>query len=111
MDAIPQPPPTPPSGGPRTGIEVTTKFRFLQWILYLVTPTVVIDGRQYRQKWGTYFFDLAPGRHQLEVYFRYLFSSRAGANSVNFDLASGQARRFLYRAPWIVFMKGEIKEQ
>ena len=103
--------PVPPRGDLiQTGVEVTAKIAFMQWILLFVKPTIDLDGITSQQKWGTYFFELAPGRHRLEVSFPYLTSRRAGANSVEFDLAAGQIRRFLYRSPWLVFLKGPLKE-
>jgi len=111
MEDTPSAPPPPPRADQaKTGAEVTTKIGFGQWILLFVKPTIEIDGTAFRQKWGTYFFDLAPGRHRFEASFAYLTSSRAGANSVEFDLAPGQIRRFQYRSPWLVFLKGPIKE-
>ena len=104
------PPPSSPSGGPRTGVEVTTGFIWIALILFLVKPAIEIDGVVSRGKWGTSYFELATGRHTVTVYFPYLLWRRAGANSITFDLASGQVRRIQYRAPWLMFLKGPIKE-
>lgn len=102
------PPPPPPTSG--TGVEVTAKFFFFAFILFFITPNIEVDGTLYRRKWGTHFFELAPGHHRVEVSFPYLFRKRTGANSLEFDLTPGQVRRIRYRAPLIVFMKGRITE-
>jgi hypothetical protein len=91
-------------------VEVTARFMFMSWILFFIKPSIEVDGAAYRRKWGTYFFDLAPGRHRVEVSFPYLFGRKTGANSVEFDLSPGQTRRIRYRAPLILLMKGRIAE-
>ncbi len=111
MEVQPPLPPRPGSStGSRTGLEITAKFTFLQWLLYFFNPTIVIDGSPHVVKWGTHFFELAPGRHQVEVFFRYLFFSRADNSSIDMDLAEGQVRRLRYRPPWLVFLKGRLRE-
>jgi hypothetical protein len=104
-DSVPPPPP-----GFQAGVEVTARFFFLAWILYFIKPTIEVDGTAYRRKWGTYAFDLAPGHHRVRVSFPYIYRKDMGANEIEFDLAPGQVRKVVYRAPYIVFMKGSIKE-
>jgi hypothetical protein len=106
---MPATPGAPAPAGARTGLEITTKFFFLAFLLYFFSPTIVIDGTPYKVKWGTAFFDLQPGRHHVEIFFRYLFMN-AGKGAVDVDLAPGQVRRFTYRAPWLVFLAGKITE-
>jgi hypothetical protein len=114
MDTTPAPPqPAAPGAtvaqGARTGLEVTTRFFPLAFLLYFFKPTIVIDGTPTRVKWGTVFFDLQPGRHHVEIFFRYIFMD-AGKASVDLDLAAGQTLRITYRAPWLLFLPGRIKE-
>jgi hypothetical protein len=65
------------SMGP-TGVNVITKFRPLQFILYLCKPKLVIDHDQpIVAGWGTTFVPLGPGEHTICCYFRYFYLSRA----------------------------------
>jgi hypothetical protein len=104
----PPPPPFPPA--PPAGVEVTLTYRAMAFMLDLVRTRVVIDGMEHRQKWGNYAFPLGPGHHGMEISFPWTFFRRAGRNSVGFDLAVGQVRRFEYTAPFFLFQKGPIRE-
>jgi hypothetical protein len=47
---------------PRTGIQIETNFFPLSFILYLCTPTIVIDGQPTQRPWGVHnFSDRAAG--------------------------------------------------
>ena len=81
----------------------------MSWMLYLFPPTIVVDGHAYRDKWATYYYELPPGRHRVEVFFRYLMR-RAGYNSLDVELQPGQVRSIEYRAPFFLFRKGLIAE-
>ena len=105
---VPLPPPPGPAAG-STGIEVTAKFVFLQWLLYFFKPTILIDGTPNRVSWGTHVFEVQPGRHHVEIFFRYFFTN-AGKASIDVDVPSGEIRRVSYRAPWLVFLPGKIRE-
>jgi hypothetical protein len=106
------PPPAPPAAtaqAGRTGLEITAKFFPLAFLLYFFKPTIVIDGTPNKVPWGTHVFDVQPGRHHVEIYFRYFFMD-AGKGSTDVDIASGELRRLRYRAPWLVFLRGKIRE-
>jgi hypothetical protein len=63
-----------------------------------------------RRYWGTHFFPLAPGWHNIQVYFRYLFMSRCGANSINVYVQQGRVNRIRYNMPPWMFARGSLKE-
>ena len=92
-----------------TAIEITAKFFPLAFILHLTRPTVTIDGTPHRSTWGTNRFDVTPGKHTVEVAFRYLFLSQAGKASIDVDVPEGTTVKARYRAPLIVSMKGSLK--
>src|SRR5690242_20433865 len=93
-----------------TAIEVTPKVGFLQWILYLVKPKVSVDGNTQTGSWGKPTrFDVTPGSHTVEAWFRYLLMGQAGRNSLQVNVPEGQTVRVRYRSPWLLFLKGPLK--
>jgi hypothetical protein len=91
-------------------IELTTSFFPLAWILYLVTPNVVID-RQAPQRcpWGRCSFDLPPGSHELHVSFPYMFSDHCGPATIMVPVYEGHATAVRYEAPFFMFSEGSMQ--
>ena len=104
---------TPPQTHPQapTGLQATTSFLPLMFLLYFCSPTVVINGYAYRTKWGTQSWPLQPGRYTIEVFFKYLFLARAGPASIVVDVHPGRVTCLSYEmtVPW-VFAKGSIRQ-
>jgi len=90
-------------------LEVELSFFPLMWILYLVTPSISINGAVERRKWGTHRFTLAPGRYEIEAWYPYLFNSQTSKASIVVDLAAGGAYKVRYRPAWLVFLAGSLK--
>ncbi len=99
---------TEQSGG-ITGIEIKAGFFPLAFLLFFCTPRIKIDGTVHKKSWGTHFFEVAPGTHQITVYFRYLFMSRCGANSISVTVANGCVTRVRYNMPPLMIAKGSLK--
>ena len=103
--------PTPPSAGPGQGIVLRTRFFRLDWTLRFTHTIITIDGHPYERPWGEHFLPLEPGRHQLQVSYRYLRLSRAGKASILFDVAPNQVIHASYRAPrsvLVAFLPGKL---
>ena len=92
-----------------TGILVSTKIFPLAFLLLLFKTNVSIDGVTSVLKWGDHFFAVPPGRHEVSVSFRYLFSSQMGRASIGVEVAPGHTTTVLYRSPFLVFLGGSIK--
>jgi hypothetical protein len=92
-----------------TGILVSTKIFPLAFLLLLFKTNVSIDGVTSVLKWGDHFFAVPPGRHEVSVSFRYLFSSRMGSASIGVEVVPGRTTTVLYRSPFLVFLGGSIK--
>ena len=90
-------------------IEVETGYPVLFFTLALFSTRVAIDGQFHYLPWGTHTFRVAAGRHYVRVWHTYLIPTEVGANEVDVDVASGQTVRVVYRAPWIVYMKGKLR--
>jgi hypothetical protein len=94
---------------PPTGIVVNASFFPLSFFLFFCTPTIVIDGQVIKRSWGSdHFFPVAPGRHNVKIFFKYLYMNECGANSTTVDVAPGQVRRINYFMPPWMYAKGSI---
>jgi hypothetical protein len=88
-----------------------TGFFHLDWTLTFTRTTVVIDGHLDELPWGQHFFPLEPGRHELQVSYRYLRLSRAGKASIVVDVAANQIVQVSYQAPrsvLVAFLPGKL---
>jgi hypothetical protein len=92
-----------------TGIQVRTRIFPLAFILLLFKTNVVIDGVPFVQPWGSFFYSVAPGRHEVRVSFRYIVSRTMGENTIVVDVAPGKTTQVQYRSPILVFLRGPIK--
>jgi hypothetical protein len=93
-----------------TGIEITAKHSVLAWILIFFKPTFVVDGNASKQAWKSpTFVPAAPGQHQVQVHFSYLFLKTAGKAVITVTVNPGEVVKVGYKAPWIVFLPGKIK--
>ena len=90
-------------------IDVELSFFPLMWILYLVTPSLAINGVVEKRKWGTHTIMLPPGRYQIEAWYPYLFSSQTSKGSLVIDLAPGGTYKLRYRPAWMVLLAGSMK--
>jgi hypothetical protein len=72
-------------------------------------PRVLIDGVEHRRPWGEHFFPLRPGRHTVEVFFRYAVQARCGYNSLDVVVRPGQVQRVRYWMPPWVFAAGSLR--
>jgi hypothetical protein len=94
--------------GPGQGIALRTGFFALDWTLRFTRTTVTIDGHRHQLPWGQHFFPLEPGRHQLQVSYRYLHLSATGNASLDADVAPHQIVQVSYRAPVGVLWRGNV---
>ncbi|MEZ4400574.1 MAG: hypothetical protein R3B06_11180 [Kofleriaceae bacterium] len=103
------PDPTVPGQPPAT-VEIELSFFFMMWILFLVTPSISINGHAQRRKWGTHTFTLPAGRYVFEAWYPYLFTSRTSVGTLHTDLSPGGHYKLRYRPAWLVFLAGSLKQ-
>jgi hypothetical protein len=99
------------TASPGQGIVVRTGFFSLDWTLRFTRTTVTVDGHRYQLPWGEHSFPLEPGRHQLQVSYRYLHLSAAGNASLEVDVAPHRVVQVSYHAPrsvLVAFMPGKL---
>jgi hypothetical protein len=102
---------TAAAAGASQGIALSTRFFPLDWTLKFTGTTVVIDGQRHEFSWGQHFIPLQPGRHELQVSYRYLRLSHAGNASIPVDVAAGEVVQVSYRAPrsvLVAFLPGKL---
>jgi hypothetical protein len=93
-----------------SGIQVTTGFRPLAFVLSLCRTRLVLDGGgPVLRPWGQTFIPVAPGRHTVRCWFRYTFFTYAGDSTVTVDVGPGQVVSIGYRAPMFMFSPGKWK--
>jgi hypothetical protein len=92
-----------------TGVRVSAKRRFGQFLI-TKPAEVSVDGLPVGTvpwRGDGVLFETAPGRHVVQVGFRYL-GRQSGAAQAQVDVAEGQEVALLYRSPWVVTMKGTL---
>ena len=95
--------------GPPATVEIELSFFFMMWILFLVTPSIAINGMAERRKWGRHGFTLPPGRYQFEAWYPYLFTQQTSRGAIVLDLVPGGHYRLRYRPALLVFLAGSMK--
>jgi hypothetical protein len=80
----------------------------MQFFLYFVRLTIEVDGKTQSGSWRNRFVPLAPGSHQVDVYFRYLFKARCCAAGVNVQVTDGQTVTLEYRTPQLMTSPGRL---
>lgn len=93
-----------------TGISIETGFFPLSFLLYLCTPTIVIDGVATQRPWGVHYFPTSPGPHTVTIFFQYIFMAQCGLNSITVNVHEGQISRIKFEMPPWIFSKGAIRE-
>ncbi len=91
-----------------TGIELQTKYFILNFLIVIFPLILTIDGSQVKGKWGTSFYPVAPGSHQVEVAWKMYWVLPVNKASMPVTLAQGQVARLLYNAPWLFFLPGKL---
>ena len=70
----------------------------------------MIDGELMQRPWGTHSFQLAPGMHNVKVYFHYLFMSTCGLAQANVVVQPNCVHRIKYEMGILVFLPGTIRD-
>jgi hypothetical protein len=93
---------------PRSGVQVTTRTPPIAFLFLLFKTKVTIDGDTHVVSWGSNYYPLEPGRHSIEIGFRYFFGSNMGRSAAQFDVVSGHVVQVTYQPPAQVFAAGSI---
>lgn len=91
-----------------TGIELTTKYFFLNFVIVIFPLTITVDGEKIKGKWGKNFYPIAPGGHTISVSWKAYWLLPVNKGTTNVSLSEGQVVRLKYRAPWIILLPGKL---
>jgi hypothetical protein len=92
------------------GLALRTEYFHLDWTLRFTHPTVIIDGHADECSWGDSFFQLEPGPHRVQIFYRYL-GMQAGRVSATINVTDNRVINASYRAPnsiLIAFLPGKL---
>jgi len=93
---------------PQTGLAVWADHRPMGYFLLLFPVTIEIDGVPHKRRWGDSFFALPPGRYEVQVSCRWMFTPHMGRNAITVEVEQGDVPLIQWTAPLIVFQKGRI---
>lgn len=91
-----------------TGIEVTTKYFFLSFLIVIFPLIVNIDGQDIKGKWGTQFYPVAAGNHTITLSWKAYWFLPVSKGSMTVTIPEGQIVKLLYKAPIFIFMPGKL---
>jgi hypothetical protein len=91
----------------QTTIRVNGKHSPMAWLLYLTKLTIEVDGTPQPGSWGDRTVSVAPGRHEVKVYFKYLGKSRCCEAGVTVDTTTGPVS-MQYRTPMMMTAPGRL---
>jgi hypothetical protein len=94
-----------------SNIDVDAGFNPLSFFLFFTKPRITIDGDTNVGVWGANSYEVAPGRHNVKVAFKYFAKPNTGENAIDVDVAEGATTRISYRAPMLVTMKGKLEKK
>jgi hypothetical protein len=91
-----------------TGVELTTKYFILNFLVVIFPLTINVDGQDIKGKWGTQFYPMQPGNHTISVSWKLYWVLAVNRGTTTVSLAPGQVARLQYYAPWIWFLAGKL---
>ena len=92
----------------QTGIAVTAKILFLNFVMLLFKPVVEIDGVVHEGAWSSVYFSTAPGDHNVSVYWKYMWVLPVNRATAQVTVPEGTTVEVTYRPRWFVFLPGRI---
>jgi hypothetical protein len=95
--------------GSPTGIELQTKYFILSFLIVVFPLVVTIDGQEQKGKWGTSFYPVAAGNHDVSVAWKMYWLVPVNKGATGVTVAEGQVARLLYKVPLLVFLKGKLE--
>ncbi len=89
-------------------LAIRPSFFILQWMLFLVSPRISVNGQVQTAKWGLDVYNMPPGDYEVTIWFPWLLMSRCGVATRRVQVAPGWATNLTYSAPFFIFMGGSM---
>lgn len=81
---------------PPTRIVVNTTFNRGSWLLFFTKPIIEINGVEHKRRWGRHVYPIEPGRHEIKVYYPYLYNYYSCLTTLYLEVSEGQEYRLTY---------------
>ncbi|WP_245559741.1 hypothetical protein [Nocardia asiatica] len=89
------------------GITIDASYSVWAFLLALTKPKILVNGQRVpNTRWGANHIPVGPGQYHVRVATPWLFDM--GPANVTVPIADGQAARFYYKAPVVIFLNGAI---
>lgn len=95
--------------GSPTGIELQTKYFILNFLIVIFPLVLTIDGSAVKGKWGTSFYPVPAGSHEVSVAWKMYWLLPVNKSSMSVTLVDGQIAKLLYKAPWLFLLPGKLE--
>ncbi|WP_245665250.1 hypothetical protein [Nocardia sienata] len=100
-----QPPLAAPNDPP--GITVDCSYAPIAFLLAITKPKITVNGQRVpNTRWGANHIPVGPGQYHVRVTTPWLFDM--GPADVAVPVQPGQAVRYYYRTPALIFLNGAI---
>ncbi|MEV3962939.1 hypothetical protein AB0M34_18880 [Nocardia sp. NPDC050193] len=100
-----QPPQAAPNDPP--GITVDCSYTPMAFLLAITKPKITVNGQRVpNTRWGANHIPVGPGQYHVRVATPWLFDM--GPADVAVPVQPGQAVRYYYRTPALIFLNGAI---
>ncbi|GAA1949389.1 hypothetical protein [Catenulispora subtropica] len=89
-------------------IRVNGRHSPMAWLLYMTKLTIEVDGTPQQGSWGERTISVAPGRHEVKIYFKYITKARCCEAGATVDVGEGQSVAMEYRTPMMMTAPGRL---
>jgi hypothetical protein len=90
-------------------IQLRAKVAPLAIFYYFTKPQVSVDGgAPFPVAWGVNQLTVPPGRHRVQVWFRYFLWSKANFAELDVDVPVGGVVAMTYKSRWTVLVAGRL---
>ena len=86
-----------------SGIELTTKNFILNFLIVIFPLTLTVDGQDTKAGWGTNFYPVAPGTHEVSVAYK-LYWVLPFRSSMTVTIPEGGRVKLQYAVSWLWFL-------
>lgn len=91
-----------------SGIQLNAKLP-IWFILNIIFPLVVeVDGTPTKGVWGPQTLPLAPGQHQLSVFWKFYWFLPIQRGNLDVVVNPGELVNVRYKVRWLIWLPGKL---